>query len=195
MGQIRNFAFSPEYCFLNFSFFSINSIFCPLAGIISSTGLGALFFLFKAAIKYALLGFNLNLALTLQLPFIVSAIAWKDKRVMFFVALISILFFTAHPVGSQAFVYSTLWLIPIFVSLTSFNNIFLRSFGATFTAHAVGSLGWLYFGSIPAATWVYLTPIAFFERAVFALGLFLAYTLWNRVSDYKVLKRSVKASS
>ena len=43
--------------------------------------------------------------------------------------------------------------------------------GATFTAHAVGSVAFLYAFNIPAATWMALIPVVAFERGLFALGI------------------------
>jgi hypothetical protein len=83
--------------------------------------------------------------------------------------------FIIHPVGSQAPVYALYWLIPIALAFSSRRSIFLESLGSTFTAHATGSIIWLYTGSLQAETWNALITVVWAERLLLATGLTTAY--------------------
>ena len=51
--------------------------------------------------------------------------------------------------------------------------------GSTFTAHAVGSVIWLYAGLVPnPETWLALIPVVVLERILFASGMFVGYTIF-----------------
>jgi hypothetical protein len=50
-------------------------------------------------------------------------------------------------------------------------NIFFTSLGSTFTAHAVGSVIWLYTIPMTAGMWLALIPIVALERLCFATGM------------------------
>jgi len=88
--------------------------------------------------------------------------------------------FWLHPVGQQAWFYALYWTIPVAVKFLP-DRLFLRSLGATFTAHAVGSVLFLY--TIPTAPmlWVGLIPIVALERTLFALGITASYLVFTNV--------------
>jgi len=79
--------------------------------------------------------------------------------------------FIAHPIGSQAFLYSFYWLIPIVLYAFPHQSLFLQSLGSTFVAHAVGSVIWLYTVPMTAGMWLGLIPVVIIERVLFALGM------------------------
>ncbi len=62
-----------------------------------------------------------------------------------------------------------------------FKNLFLNSLGATFTAHAVGSVIYLYAFGLTPAIWLALIPVVFLERGFFAVGIFASYLAMNTV--------------
>ena len=178
--------------------FSMNNIYSPMVGVLSSSGVGALFFGLKALVKFFAIGGNPLLIVALQVPLICTAIAWNKKSFMAAVSVLSIILFNLNPVGSAAFVYSMLWLIPLAIAMLNKNNKFLTALGSTFTGHAVGSVAWLYFGpTLAPAIWVGLIPIALSERVVFALGMALSYQLYyyavSLLNKYRV-KQSLGAS-
>jgi hypothetical protein len=83
--------------------------------------------------------------------------------------------FWVHPVGGQAWLYSMYWLIPIVVTVFNMRAFFANTLGATFTAHAVGSVIWLYTVPMPADAWLGLIPQVAIERLTCAAGLVVAY--------------------
>lgn len=85
--------------------------------------------------------------------------------------------FIAHPVGSQAFLYSFYWLIPVAIYLMGRNSLFAQALGSTFTAHAVGSVIWLYANPMTPEIWLALIPVVLVERLVFASGIVLVYQI------------------
>jgi hypothetical protein len=89
---------------------------------------------------------------------------------------------TDGAVGSQVWYYSLYWLIPMVLYFAP-KNLFLRSLGSTFTAHAIGSVLFLY--SIPTAPalWIMLLPIVAIERLVFAAGISASFVAFNSVLD------------
>jgi len=88
--------------------------------------------------------------------------------------------FWLHPVGAQAWYYALYWTIPIIAKFLP-DRLFIRSLGSTFTAHAVGSVLFLY--TIPTAPilWIGLIPVVAMERAIFALGISCSYVLFTNV--------------
>jgi hypothetical protein len=88
--------------------------------------------------------------------------------------------FIIHPVGAQAWYYSLYWLIPVAASLLP-ENLLLRSLGATFTAHAVGGVIWLYTLPSTPGFWTALIPVVAFERIVFAAGIAASFVVFNTV--------------
>ena len=83
--------------------------------------------------------------------------------------------FIAHPVGAQAWVYSLYWLIPVVLYFLRKESLFLTALGSTFTAHAVGSVIWIYANPMTPQAWLVLIPVVFIERFVFASGMVVAY--------------------
>ena len=92
--------------------------------------------------------------------------------------LICMALFIAHPVGGQAWYFSLYWLIPVIAAFLP-QKLFLRSLGATFTAHAVGSVVWLYTFQTAPAFWLALIPVVAFERLMFASGISVSYVALN----------------
>ena len=52
--------------------------------------------------------------------------------------------FIAHPVGAAAAPYAFYWFIPIFIAMMRNRTLWHDALASTFTAHAVGSVIWLY---------------------------------------------------
>jgi hypothetical protein len=92
--------------------------------------------------------------------------------------LVCMALFIMHPVGGQAWYYSLYWLIPVAAAFFP-QKLFLRSLGATFTAHAVGTTVFLYTLPSTPAFWVALIPIVAFERLMFASGISISYVALN----------------
>ncbi len=100
----------------------------------------------------------------------------KNKLFGVGVAVLCMLLFVIHPVGVQAWQYSLFWLIPI-IALLIPDNLLVRSLGTTFTAHAVGSVAFLYFMQSTPALWLTLLPIVVLERLTFGAGISVTHIL------------------
>ncbi len=113
------------------------------------------------------------------LPMIMAAIYFGTKsKKNIIIPLFCMAFFIAHPEGRQAWYYSLYWLIPVLAEFKKDRLIF-RSLGATFTAHAIGSVVFLYGFGLPAAVWIGLIPIVALERGLFAIGIWSSYLVFN----------------
>ncbi len=86
------------------------------------------------------------------------------------VPVLAILIFLAHPIGRQVPYYTLFWLIPL-IAYKFKSNLYLKSLGATFTAHAVGGAAWIWAFNLPAAVWNGLIPVVIAERLLFATGI------------------------
>ncbi len=119
---------------------------------------------------------------TLGLPVVVSVITMSLAAIYFgskrksvtAVPLLCMVLFWLHPEGIQAWFYALFWIIPLAASFYK-SNIFLRSLGATYSAHSVGSVAYLYAFNIPASDWMALMFISPVERLAFAAGITLFY--------------------
>ena len=99
------------------------------------------------------------------------------------VPFIAILVFLAHPNGRQVPYYTLFWLIP-FISYRFRNNLWMRSLGATFTAHAVGGAAWIWAFNLKAAVWNSLIPVVISERLLFAVGIAASFVITRKVLTF-----------
>jgi hypothetical protein len=157
----------------------------PISGGFLGAGAGILSVMLAQIISFIWLGKQLELINILRfLPMVFAAFYFakyqKGKIEGALVGLICMALFIIHPIGSQVWYYSLYWLIPLLAVIIK-DNLLLRSFGSTFTAHAVGSTIWLYFVPSTPEMWVLLIPIVAYERTIFALGISLTYYAFNTV--------------
>lgn len=92
------------------------------------------------------------------------------------VPFLAILVFLAHPNGRQVPYYTLFWLIP-FIAYRFRNNLYMKSLGATFTAHSVGGTAWIWAFNLKASVWQGLIPIVISERLLFAAGIATSFIL------------------
>jgi hypothetical protein len=78
--------------------------------------------------------------------------------------------------------YSLIWLIP-FIATFFKERLILNSLGATFTAHAIGSVIFLYTFGLTPSVWISLIPVVFIERGFFTLGIWASCLLFNFILD------------
>ncbi|MBI2334351.1 hypothetical protein HYU96_00970 [Candidatus Daviesbacteria bacterium] len=90
------------------------------------------------------------------------------------VPLVAIFVFLAHPNGRQVPYYTLFWLIPL-IAYKFKNNLYMKSLGATFTAHAVGGAAWIWAFNLPAPVWNSLIPVVISERLLFATGIAVSF--------------------
>lgn len=95
---------------------------------------------------------------------------------------ICITLFLLNPIGRQAWMYSLIWLIPFFATLGK-KRLILNSLGATFTAHAVGSVIFLYTFGLTPTIWISLIPVVFIERGLFTIGIWTSCLVFNTLLD------------
>ncbi len=169
---------------VNSQSFTMFQFIGPIAGGIMGSGLGVVSVLFVQIINSFISGKSLDLmAFVFFLPAVFAAIYFGAKgKMSAIVAAVCMIAFWLSPVGGAAWFYPLYWLIPIAASFFK-QNIFARSLGATFTAHAVGSVLFLYAFNIPAATWIMLVPIVAVERLTFASGITISYYAVNTILD------------
>jgi hypothetical protein len=96
--------------------------------------------------------------------------------------------FIMHPVAGDAFAYSFYWLIPIVIYALSYKSTFCRALSATFLAHAVGSIIWLYTVPMTSAQWLSLIPVVAVERLVMACGMTVLYYVLNWVLKFEFIR-------
>ena len=111
------------------------------------------------------------------------------------IPLICIVLFIYHPVGRVAWIYSLYWLIPVLAVILPKKvpgRLLIRSLGATFAAHAVGTAIWIWTIPSTAGMWFTLIPITGYERILFAVGIAGSYVVFNTVLDFVVEKWKIK---
>jgi len=175
--------------------FTLFQFFGPVAGSFLGPIFGAVSVLAAQLADYLAFGKAFTLINVLRLAPMLFA-AWyfgaKKKQWTVVVPIAAIIAFNLHPVGRQAWLYSMFWLIPIAVAFIRPNNLFLRSLGATLTAHCVGAVAWLYTVPMTAGQWLGLIPVTAVERLMFAAGIAVSYLAFNIVLDKAFDKFNVK---
>ncbi|MBN1157067.1 hypothetical protein JXA85_05590 [Candidatus Woesearchaeota archaeon] len=170
-------------------FFTLFQFFGPIAGGFLGPLLGVVSVLGAQLGSFLLLGkaFSvLNLLRLLPMLFAAYYFGTKKKYIGVIVPVIAMALFILHPVGRQAWFYCLYWLIPILGVVLPKKvpgRLFFRSLGATFTAHAVGSVIFLYTVPMEAAQWIGLIPVVAYERLLFASGIAISYVVLNTVLD------------
>lgn len=153
------------------------AILAPLVGAFGGVFASSIVLLIRMALHFLLFK-KLSLSfLAFCVPGFVGSLYWSTRSsiIRVFVPLVCMGLFIAHPVGGQAFIYSLYWLIPVAVYFFGRNTIFMQALGSTFTAHAVGSVIWLYTVPMTATMWLGLIPFVAVERLLFALCMVVAY--------------------
>jgi hypothetical protein len=177
-------------------FFTLFQFFGPIAGAFLGPVVGAISVLFAHGTDYILAGKAFTLINLIRLtPMLFAAIYFGSRKKLFgkpvlgkvfgvAIPLIAMGIYLAHPIGRQAWLYAMFWWVPVIVAIlpTKYsNNLILKSFGATFTAHAVGSAAWAWTIPMTPEAWISLIPIVAFERTIFALGIIGSYVGMNVV--------------
>ncbi len=91
------------------------------------------------------------------------------------VPVLCIAVFIAHPIGRQVTYYALMfWSIPVLAYFKR-DNLWVKSLGATMTAHAVGGAAWIWVFNLPVSVWNGLIPVVIAERILFASGIAASY--------------------
>lgn len=124
---------------------------------------------------------------TLFAVYYFAAIQRKGGKWILAIPILAILAFLAHPNGRQVPYYTLFWVIP-FMSYRFRNNLFMKSLGATFTAHSVGGAAWIWAFNLKAAIWNGLIPVVISERLLFASGIAASYIIVKYTLNYLASK-------
>jgi hypothetical protein len=167
--------------------FTLFELFGPVAGgFLGIAGVAAVFLAKAAAFVLSGAPFSFWDVAKLTPMMFAAYYFWKNgakafsDRLGLLVPALAMLAFWLNPVGQQAWIYALYWTIPIIVKFLP-DRLLLRSYGATFTAHAVGSVLFLYTVPTVPALWIALIPIVALERTVFALGITATYWVFTSV--------------
>lgn len=178
-------------------YFTFFQFFGPVTGAFLGPFLGAISILLTELMNFFIIGNELNILNFVRVtPMIFAAFYFGSsgkKNLVAAIPIICMALFMLHPVGAQAWYYSLYWLIPLIAKLLKPSLLF-RSLGATFTAHAIGSVIFLYTIPTTPQLWQTLIPIVLYERALFALGISASYLMANNffiVMKSKVPKISI----
>jgi len=164
------------------SFFSVSDALAPLAGVAGLGTVAAVAFV-RVGITFMKLSHPL-LSLVYHLPGFFASASWAypHKLIRVGVPLLCMVLFIAHPIGFYAAPYALYWLIPVLIYLSGRKEVFLQALSATFIAHAVGSVVWLYVKALPAAVWWGLIPVVIAERFLNAALMTVVYYTVKEVS-------------
>jgi hypothetical protein len=110
------------------------------------------------------------------------ALQKRDWKISICLPLVAMMLFCMHPVGQSVFYYSWYWFIPMIIYYFIPNNICSRALSASFLAHAVGSVIWLYFAHVPIQAWTILMPMVPIERLLIAAGMVGFVYLFQAIS-------------
>ena len=164
--------------------FTLFEFLGPIGGMFLGPILGAISAFVVYGLNIIIFHKTLNfLAIVLFLPPVSAAVYFGLKQKWTAIIFpICIALFLLNPIGRQAWMYPIIWLIPFFATFGKKRLIF-NSLGATFTAHAIGTIIFLYMFGLTPAIWMSLIPVVFIERGVFTLGIWISCLALNTVLD------------
>lgn len=159
------------------AYFSAINIVAPLAGAVGLTSVSALFFALKALFAHSAVSLGSIALLGLHVPTIAASLYWSCNHGMYRVGLplLCMAVFLMHPAGSAAAFYALWALVPVAAFFLARNSIVATALGSTFTAHAVGTVVWLFITPLSPELYAQLMPIVLVERLVYASGMTLVY--------------------
>lgn len=174
--------------------FTLFQFIAPIGGGIFSSWFGAFAALLAQGLNFAIFGGKTDTFSLLRFLTPVFAAIYFGSKSKWNVAvpLACMALFWVHPVGSQAPVYALFWVIPIAAKFAG-DNLLIRSLGTTFTAHAVGSVAFLYTLPSTPILWMGLIPVVMYERLVFTLGIAVSFIVVSTLLDALSAKVDLRA--
>ncbi|TET06430.1 hypothetical protein E3J79_01970 [Candidatus Dependentiae bacterium] len=169
-------------------FFSATNLMYPLGGCFLGLSGSFLWFVLSFCIRL-LSGAPIFLHLVHGVPGFCAALYMGSSHILIRLVLpiVCMVFFVLHPIGFQVAPYSFYWLIPVVLYFLKRKSFFLEALGATFIAHAVGSVFWLYLVPMPTVYWWALMPVVAVERLFFATGVVLVYS--SCIYCWRIIKK------
>ncbi|MBI3379944.1 hypothetical protein HY029_04270 [Candidatus Gottesmanbacteria bacterium] len=168
--------------------FTLFDFFAPTAGAFLGTLPGVISVFLMQGINYLVHGSKFDIGGIIRLFPTLFAVAYFAKKRTFnvIVPILAIIAFNINPIGRSAWQFSMFWLIPVAAHFFH-KNIFARSLGATFTAHAVGGALWVWAFGLSKTIWLTLIPQVIIERTLMAAGISISYVVLT--SMLKVLSK------
>lgn len=164
--------------------FTIYDAFAPVAGSFIGSIPGVIAVFFMQFFNFLAHGARIEDAGTIIrfFPTLFAACYFAKKgKFNLVIPAIAIAAFIIHPIGRNVWYFSLFWVIPIIAYFFRDRFLLARAFGATFTAHAVGSALWIWTFSLPAAVWDSLIPVVIVERLLFTFGIAGSFVLVNNL--------------
>lgn len=161
------------------AFFNGSSVAIPLVGFFAGSIGSGILFLVRMTNWGLFTSGSLHL-LSFVIPGFCASLYWTTQKssIRFWLPLLCMAAFVAHPVGRDAFVYTFYWFIPLVLYVAkrqnralASSNVWTDALGSTFVAHAVGSVIWLYTTTTTASLWLSLLPVVAVERLLCAAGM------------------------
>lgn len=165
--------------------FTLYDFLAPSAGAFLGTIPGVISVLLMQLINLVIHGSKFDIGGIIRLFPTLFAVAYfaKKRTINIIVPALAMLIFNLHPIGRSAWPYSMFWLIPIAAHFWR-KNLFVKSLGATFTAHAVGGALWVWAFGLTREMWLALIPQTAMERILMAVGISAFYLLFSKVLKY-----------
>jgi len=164
--------------------FSLSNCFLPLIGAFFGFAGSYAYFAGSLAVRFCLLPWQTFVTSCFGLPTLAASLYWtpSNRMIKAMIPLACMLLFALHPVGLHAMPYTLYWLIPACIAFMPNAHHFLRALGSTFSAHAVGSVCYLYgINAMTPTAWIALIPVVAYERMLFACGMYGVYLLLQAV--------------
>ncbi|MBU0731794.1 hypothetical protein KKC88_02840 [Patescibacteria group bacterium] len=171
--------------------FNLFDFMGPISGMFIGSIYGAISVFFVKLINFFIGGEAMEISTIIRFfPMMFAAVymGMKNNKLATVVPIICMIMFWAHPEGRQAWYFALYWLIPIFAAFGK-KRLILNSLGATFTAHCVGSVAFLYAFNLPAEVWLALIPVVWIERGLMAGGIWVSYSVFNTAIDKILVKK------
>lgn len=165
--------------------FSLFDFYGPIAGAFTGTVWGMLAVSLMQFGNWIWHGFQTDLGTVIRFFPMLFAVLYfaKKTKLSLLVPGLAIVAFWAHPEGRQAWYYALYWIIPFLAYLGHEKHTLFRALGSTFTAHAVGSVLWLYAFNLSASVWTSLIPIVWKERGLMTLGITLTFMAVDKLLE------------
>lgn len=174
--------------------FTLFDFIAPTAGVFIGTLPGIISVLAMQVVNLLLHGTKADIGGLIRLfPTLFAVIYFSKKRsINWIIPLLAIVAFNINPIGRSAWQYSMFWLIPIGTHFLR-KNLFARSLGATFTAHAVGGALWVWTFGLTKEIWLGLIPVVTMERLAMASGITLFYFAFSKILNFAVQRNLISS--
>ncbi|MBI5152186.1 hypothetical protein HZA39_01525 [Candidatus Peregrinibacteria bacterium] len=173
--------------------FNLFDFYGPIAGAFMGSIWGLVLVAAMQFCNWAFHGFSTETSTLIRFfPMLLSVLYFARKTPwILLIPGAAMIAFWIHPEGRQAWYYAFYWIIPFAMYFLRDRFLFARALGATFTAHCVGSVLFLWLLNLKAPMWIGLIPIVWMERGLMAIGITLTYMAFNFLLSVLVNKAGV----